>query len=205
MSLSEYPGVVKKATESFKKIIEDWHGVIEFSDSGRFLYTDMTDATNKVIDCGTLLYKETSSGKLRVYRFGTSTSADGVTQVITMTAGDELRFRVGDSVYESKLDGTTLKNLGAITLIDTDAHTITVHNTPAQLTGGRLFIADGAVLPTLIGVTLLSHEVTNADIAVEYFTHGVITKQNITYYSNDATVLAKIKTDLPMIMVKEGN
>jgi len=205
MSLSEYPGVVKKATESFKKIIEDWHGVIEFSDSGRFLYTDMTDATNKVIDCGTLLYKETSSGKLRVYRFGTSTSANDTTYVITMTAGDELRFRVGDSVYESKSDGTTLKNLGAITLIDTTAHTITVTNKPAQTTGGRIFIADGAVLPTLIGVTLLSHEVTNADIAVEYFTHGVITKQNITYYSNDATVLAKIKTDLPMIMVKEGN
>jgi len=205
MSLSEYPGVVKKATESFKKIIEDWHGVIEFSDSGRFLYTDMTDATNKVIDCGTLLYKETSSGKLRVYRFGTSTEANDTTYVITMTAGDELRFRVGDSVYESKSDGTTLKNLGAITLIDTTAHTITVTNKPAQTTGGRIFIADGAVLPTLIGVTLLSHEVTNADIAVEYFTHGVITKQNITYYSNDATVLAKIKTDLPMIMVKEGN
>lgn len=205
MSLSEYPGVVQKATESFKKIIENWHGVEEFSDSGRFLYTDVTDATNKIIDCGTLLYKEASSGKLRVYRFGTSTEAVAETKIITMTAGDELRFRVGDSVYESKLDGTTLKNLGAITLIDTDAHTITVTNAPAQLAGGRLFIADGSVLPTLIGVTLLSHEVTNADIAVEYFIHGVITKQNITYYSNDATVLAKIKTDLPMIMVKEGN
>ena len=205
MSLSEYPGVVKKATESFKKIIEDWHGVIEFSDSGRFLYTDVTDATNKIIDCGTLLYKETSSGKLRVYRFGTSTSANDTTYVITMTAGDELRFRVGDSVYESKLDGTSLANLGAIIQIDTTAHTIKVTNKPTQTTGGRIFIADGAVLPTLIGVTLLSHEVTNADIAVEYFTHGVITKQNITYYSNDATVLAKIKTDLPMIMVKEGN
>ena len=205
MSLSEYPGVVQKATESFKKIIENWHGVEEFSDSGRFLYTDMTDATNKVIDCGTLLYKETSSGKLRVYRFGTSTEANDTTYVITMTAGDELRFRVGDSVYESKLDGTSLVNLGAITLIDTDAHKITVTNKPIQTTGGRLFIADGAVLPTLIGVTLLSHEVTNADIAVEYFVHGVITKQNITYYSKDATVLAKIKTDLPMIMVKEGN
>jgi len=205
MSLSEYPGVVQKATESFKKIIEDWHGVIEFSDSGRFLYTDVTDATNKIIDCGTLLYKETSSGKLRVYRFGTSTSANDTTYVITMTAGDELRFRVGDSVYESKLDGTSLANLGAITQIDTTAHTIKVTNKPTQTTGGRIFIADGAVLPTLIGVTLLSYEVTNADIAVEYFTHGVITKQNITYYSNDATVLAKIKTDLPMIMVKEGN
>jgi len=205
MSLSEYPGVVQKATESFKKIIEDWHGVIEFSDSGRFLYTDVTDATNKIIDCGTLLYKETSSGKLRVYRFGTSTSANDTTYVITMTAGDELRFRVGDSVYESKLDGTSLANLGAITQIDTTAHTIKVTNKPTHTTGGRIFIADGAVLPTLIGVTLLSYEVTNADIAVEYFTHGVITKQNITYYSNDATVLAKIKTDLPMIMVKEGN
>ena len=205
MSLSEYPGVVQKATESFKKIIENWHGVEEFSDSGRFLYTDMTDATNKVIDCGTLLYKETSSGKLRVYRFGTSTSANDAANIITMTAGDELRFRVGDSVYESKLDGTSLVNLGAITLIDTDAHKITVTNKPIQTAGGRLFIADGAVLPTLIGVTLLSHEVTNADIAVEYFVHGVITKQNITYYSKDATVLAKIKTDLPMIMVKEGN
>jgi len=205
MSLSEYPGVVQKATESFKKIIENWHGVEEFSDSGRFLYTDVTDATNKIIDCGTLLYKETSSGKLRVYRFGTSTSANDTTYVITMTAGDELRFRVGDSVYESKLDGTSLANLGAITQIDTTAHTIKVTNKPTQTTGGRIFIADGAVLPTLIGVTLLSYEVTNADIAVEYFTHGVITKQNITYYSNDATVLAKIKTDLPMIMVKEGN
>ena len=144
------------------------------------------DDTAGVLRKGTLIGIKTSSKKLVMTRRTHATGA-ATEKVIPVTEGEESRFRAGvDSVYV--LHGGSETDLGLITAIDTENHTITVTNTPTTSDGDPIYVKDGSEIAIGIldedGEGAATIETTRKMKKV--FMHGIVYKASLTNYYSEA-------------------
>lgn len=131
---------------------------------------------------------------------------------VTVTAGHEDAFSVGDFVYETNTAGTAnFKSLGRVSYIDYANHIIYVTVAPAVTGGGKLYGGGqevdivGLLYWDAIGVTANGD---NADVGVLVYVDGIVYKSRLGNYGGttskaDIWVQKKVKKDLPRFHITD--
>lgn len=159
----------------------------------------IADDTAGVIRKGSLVGLITETKKLAMCRVTRATgvaTGDPVTLEIPVTPGEESRFRVDiDSV--SVLHADEEIDLGLVTAVDTENHTITVsEDASALVEGDEIYVADGSQ----IAIGIIDEDVEGSEEVIEtrkmakVLVHGMVEIAKLQNYFKEAS------TQLPLIL-----
>lgn len=190
--------ITTETEETVKQVFASQHG-LENNWSGKL------KANEGEVKPGSFLFKD-AAGLIKVYRQGISTAANNSTKNITMTAGHETRFRVGDTICECTSSYGSGAILGVIDSINTTTHVIHIASGTISITGGGYIYVgnadDSAVVPTIIGISLLTGDAseygeTARKAPIVWVRHCYVITGCLEFYTADTdVVITKAQTDL---------
>lgn len=129
------------------------------------------------LDAGCIVGIKSNGYGERVRRAAlTADGAINATQIVI----DSIPFKVGDSVYIMKMDGSAVENLGAITNINTETKTVTVTTGLAApyAAGSFLFVKDGS--EKAVGVLAEPIIDDGSEIQANVFIEGIFDTNIVT-------------------------